>query len=389
MTMKKVLSLFLAAIVAAAMVAFTACTDDGAKTEERTLLYDFEAGTFGVGISSTFGKITVNDDEAYVASGTHSLKLAPSKDSRAPYMYLSFRSNTFGFDHTDVSDLAAVEFQVYAETEAELQVGLYFSSGAEKKSVTERYALDEGWNTVTYVPNYALITLQYDLAECCGVYLMFDGTAETMPTVWLDAVTLVHSQVDWAQSDLIRVQRTDGYQEICDFENAYQDLMFVPYGAASASPELTVVEAADYGLSAPSGERMLMVELHTWSSASNQAWTQIAMCEPLLNAIGFSDYAADAADYELCMQVYQYGDDRTVFGNVNLIELNLYTSGGTMDWGGFTTKKGEWVEVRIPLTQFSNFVADPGQFMFAFLDPVTEGEYIYFFDDLRIVRTGT
>ena len=112
-------------------------------------------------------------------------------------------------------------------------------------------------------------------------------------------------------------------------------------------------------------------------------------CSPLLEAIDFSRFVDDIDSYRFCMDVYQFGDDndqRPLNGNVNLIELNLYTSSGSMDWGGLTTKKGEWVSYSTPLSTFKNFVASPGKFMFAFLDPIRDGEYIWFFDNIRIEK---
>ena len=68
-------------------------------------------------------------------------------------------------------------------------------------------------------------------------------------------------------------------------------------------------------------------------------------------------------------------------------ELNAYPSSGSMDYAATTTKKGEWKHVRIPLKNLEKFVNSPSMFAFAWIEPVREGNYVYYLDDLCIRRT--
>lgn len=390
----KIISIVMAVAVSAGICSFAACSngENTENAEQTVTIYDFERGTFGVGMAATFGKIELNRAEEYVSSGKSSLKLMPSSEkSKAPYMYLAFSSSKLGFSYTDITELKSVNLKIYAEKASTVNVGLYFSKAAEVKSLPEIFTLSQGWNEIVYEPNYTLISIQANLDECYGTYLSFDGDVAELPAFYLDDVSLTHARVEWVQENLIRPKRTEEYQEICDFENAYQNLMFMAYGnSGTLAPALTVVNANDYeGVTAPSGEKMLKLQIFPKDNATENTWTQVTACSPLLEAIDFSRFVDDIDSYRFCMDVYQFGDDndqRPLSGNINLIELNLYTSSGSMDWGGLTTKKGEWVSYSTPLSTFKNFVASPGKFMFAFLDPIRDGEYVWFFDNIRIEK---
>ena len=152
---------------------------------------------------------------------------------------------------------------------------------------------------------------------------------------------------------------------------------------------MKAVKAADEGIEAVSGENVLKITANPTTSSGTH-WSQIALSEPVMNAVNFKKFAADVDSYELCFSVYQAGDDRwgENISLSNLFELNAYPSSGSMDYAATTTKKGEWKHVRIPLKKLEKFVNSPSMFAFAWIEPVREGNYVYYLDDLCIRRVG-
>ena len=83
----------MAVAVSAGICSFAACSngENTENAEQTVTIYDFERGTFGVGMAATFGKIELNRAEEYVSSGKSSLKLMPSSEkSKALICILHF-----------------------------------------------------------------------------------------------------------------------------------------------------------------------------------------------------------------------------------------------------------------------------------------------------------
>ena len=385
------LSAVLAVSAATAAFGFVSCKKGEEANEGQTIcLYDFETGLANVRMSASFGKIGLNEKENFVASGKRSASLAPDTKggTASPYMYLPFESSLLGFNQTKTDDLYEIQFTIFATEEITLEAGLYFSSAAEMKSVPETFKLKSGRNDIKYRPDYTVISVQYDTANLKGLYLAFSQTT----TVYLDDVKIVRRQIERSFENFIILKRTDEYQEICDFENAYQQLAFAANTgntATAPAPQMKAVKATDEGIEAVSGENVLKITANPTTSSGTH-WSQIALSEPVMNAVNFKKFAADVDSYELCFSVYQAGDDRwgENISLSNLFELNAYPSSGSMDYAATTTKKGEWKHVRIPLKKLEKFVNSPSMFAFAWIEPVREGNYVYYLDDLCIRRTG-
>ena len=376
-----------AVLTATSAFGFVSCKKSEETNEGQTIcLYDFENGLANVRMSASFGKIGLNENENFVASGKRSALLAPDTKggSASPYMYLPFESSLLGFNQTKADDLYEIGFTIFATEETTL--GLYFSSAAEMKSVPETFKLKSGRNDIKYRPDYTVISVQYDTANLKGLYLAFSQTG----TVYLDDVKIVRRQFERSFENFIILKQTDEYQEICDFENAYQQLAFAAYAgntATAPAPQMKAVKAADEGIEAVSGENVLKITANPTTSSGTH-WTQIVLSEPVMDAVNFKKFAADIDSYELCFSVYQAGDDRwgENISLSNLFELNAYPSSGSMDYAATTTKKGEWKHVRIPLKKLEKFVNSPSMFAFAWIEPVREGNYVYYLDDLCIRR---
>lgn len=373
---------------------FAACGDNNDDVRDNgnkiTVLYDFdEKGAASVRMNVNFGTITVNKDSAYVKSGTKSLKLSPSSETLDPFMYFPMESTLLGFSKTNLNKIAEFDFDVYADKATTINVGMVFSNQGDLKSAPTQIKLSEGWNAVSYKPDYSVIKIQYDLAEFKGIYVGTPSKQENPPTLYIDNVGIVESEADIKQENLIVLKQTSDYFEICDFEKSYQNLVFVSTGSGNVT-SLDVVNAADYGIPECSGKKCLRVELHE-SSASGTSWTQINMVPALVDAVNFSQFDGHLDEYAFKFNVYREFE-ANLAGNGQfdtLVEVNAYyNSKNAMDWSGITvTEKGVWMEFSAPMTTFPNFVRDTNtSFYLAFMDKHVVGSYVYYFDNFRIEK---
>lgn len=374
---------------------FAACGDnnDVGNNEENnkvTILYDFdEKGAASVRMNIQFGKITVNEDAAYVKSGKKSLKLSPSSTTLDPFMYFPMESTLLSFSKTNLNKIAEFDFDVYADKATTINVGMVFSNQGDLKSAPTQFKLSEGWNAVSYKPDYSVIKIQYDLADFKGIYVGTPGKQENPPTLYIDNLGIVESNADIKQDNLIVLKQTSDYFEICDFEKSYQNLVFVSTGTGNVT-SLDVVKAADYNIPEISGKKCLRVELHE-SSDSGRSWTQIGMVPALVEAVNFSQFDGHLDEYEFKFNVYrEFEANLAANGQFDtLVEINAYyNSKNAMDWSGITvTEKGVWMEFSAPLTTFPNFVKDANtSFYLAFMDKHAVGSYVYYFDNFRIEK---
>lgn len=393
--MKKILLFVLCIVFATTAITFAACgdsNDDGNSKENNkvTILYDFdEKGAASVRMNIAFGKITINENSIYVKSGKKSLKLSPSSATLDPFMYFPMESSILGFSKTNLNKIAEFDFDVYADKETMINVGMVFSNQGELKSAPTQFKLSEGWNSVSYKPDYSVIKIQYNLADFKGIYVGIAGKQENPPTLYIDNVGIIESNADIKQDNLIVLKQTSEYFEICDFEKAYQNLVFVSTGSGNIT-SLDVVNAVDYSIPEISGKKCLRVELHE-SSASGTSWTQIAMVPALVDAINFSQFDGQLDEYEFKFNVYrEFEANFEANGQFDtLVEVNAYYNGkNAMDWSGITvTEKDVWMEFSAPLTTFSNFIKDTNiSFYLAFMDKHAVGSYVYYFDNFRIEK---
>lgn len=381
--MKKFIALLLCLMC---VLPAAACSDGKENDDGLTLVYDFESTIRPVGMNSTFGKINLNSDKNFVANGNRSLKVNPiGTSSIKPYMLLPFIGETLGGDYSDATMLDEVHLKINAPKDMDMYMGLYFSTQGELRSPSKTITLREGWNDITYTPEYSLLAISYDLKDSIGIFLQFDQyKEEETPDVYIDDVKVKLREEPATYENLITLKKTADYIEICDFEKVYQSVVFTPrlLNNAVPMPVVEVVNAADYGLTAPSGKKVLRLEIYP-KTTSDTSWTQMYLSKAVLDAVGIKALADETDNYAFMCDLYQKE------GNALLLEVNAYSGKKAMDWAGVTSKKGEWVTMNKPLGQLNakGFVSDPSEFAFAWLDlksgaPVGE----YFIDNIRIEK---
>lgn len=390
--MKGIQKIVVFLLVAFLAFSFVGCGEQSGENapvsnNEEVVLYDFEQGLFNVRMNGSFGKITLNKDEKYVFGGKQSAKLEPS-ENLDPFMYLPMESTLLGFSYIDLKKIGTISFKIYSTGKATLNVGLYFSDDASMKNAPTQYEIQEGWNTIVYKPQYSVIMIQYELEDFKGVFIGLKGKSENPPTLYLDDVSIIKTDAIIEVENLIVLTQTTEYFEICDFEKAYQNIVFVSTGKGYAK-NVEVVDETKAGVKPSSGKKMLKVELSE-QSGSGTSWTQISMVPSLLQAINFKQFQGHLSEYSLKFDVYRDFDEHFAENGQfdTLVEINAYYNAyGSMDWGGITlTQKGVWMEYSAPLTNYGNFVENPYSFYISFMDKKLQGSYVYYFDNFRIEK---
>ena len=382
--MKKFVALLLCLLCCAPVLA---CADKTEEQDELTLVYDFETSVRPVGMGSGFGRININTEKEYVSGGKKSLKLNPmGKGTAKPYMLLPFLGEPLTCNYSDVTMLDEVQLKVNAPEDMNMYVGLYFSVKGELKSPSKTVELKKGWNDVVYKPDYSLTAISYNLKECNGLYLQFEQFDEcNSPDVYVDDVKVKLRETPVEYENLISIKKTADYIEICDFEKVYQSVVFTPkYNTVVPTPSVEVVNAADYGLTAPSGKKVLRLEVYPKSDSST-SWTQMYMSEQVLKALDLSSLKDEIDNYVIKLDLYQKA------GKALLLEINAYNSKKGMDWAGVTSQPDKWVTMEKPLSDLNKngFISDPDSFAFAWLDLHSgEDNGEYFIDNIRIEKVN-
>ncbi len=366
-----------------------ACREQGEPEPDMEVAYTFERSIRPVGMHALFGVINLNSDMQYVSQGKQSLCLTPMGSyAEQLYAYFPFRSDTLSINFTDLNYISAVQVDVYAPENMVLGIGFYFSNVAELKTEAKQFTLKQGWNTLTVPVQHSLIALQYDLVDCYGIYVQFEeAAAENSLSVYLDNIQ-IHKRTEPVQlENSIILDEWDGYCELADFEHAYQQILVTSYTSYNKAKlaSTKVVKASDYGLEAPSGEKVLRVETYPCLEdyGATNSWNQLFFSDAWLDAMDIGRFQEEADSYELKFSVYQEGEHNT------LLELNLYHA-YDMDWGGVTTVPGQWVEYCAPLSNFTDFLRAPSQFAFAWLDwdPALADSKVFYIDNIRIEKAG-
>lgn len=364
------------------------CQEPEAAEPEISTIYDFEKALGPIGMHYGFGIVDLNKDAKYVSQGQKSLKITPLANRKDNlYMYLPFRSDTLGINYSNISQMSEIKVDIYSDYEITVSLGLYFSQLAELRAEPKPFKLKKGWNNLTVPIKHSLLSIQYSLEECTGLYVQFETEAsEQQASIYLDNIRIRKSAEHIEIEQAVFLDEYDGYWEVADFEHAYQQLLATPYSAYNRAllADVRVVKAEDYGITAPSGERVLRIENYpdtTDDFPATRGWTQLFFADSWLDVLDTSRFT-NLEDYVLKFDIYQEGDIPMLF------EINFYDSKGTMDWAGITTQKGKWLEFSAPLTQFPNFFKNPGRFGFAWLDwdPSLGDSAVYYLDNMRIEK---
>ena len=366
--------------------------DPDAALKEDVMVNGFEDWTPDLQtalIFNDFGKVSLNTDKTYVTQGERSARLDPLGgayvSSSAPIVMFSLKSDTYGFDYADLSYADYLSFDIYnAQSEDKT---IYAGFAGEVTSVTsisrvgeKEFVLKPGWNTCQLEVEAALLSIMGDLTEVPGIYFRFEsaGSANVVdegenktPRYYLDNMWLI-KKPDKSESDFTMELREN---EIADFERIWQEYMFT-----NDNPGLVeVVDADEFGLTAPSGDKVLHVQ---FDGTSSQNWLQMEISSELLNRTALFGMSSDVAENAyICFETYNNTDSM-----VNLVMVYRTPTSSLIstqnNCAPHTWTSYEYCVADL-LALDNGFLTAMGNFQISYKDDYT-GTKEYFFDNFRI-----
>lgn len=383
--MKKTIRILLACILAlGACFAAVGCDD---KTETSTpkdvTLVNFEnyAPDFSLcRIFDNFGKVSVNTDEKYVKSGTRSARIDPVGHG---WMYFPTYSEYHNFDYTDFSYVRSVRLEMYNPQESDeiVRVGLIsaiHNINEFDKVAEEEFTLKSGWNTIDYYVDAGMVAITADIEDIQGVCLSFSACdtyyiTETSPRFYLDEVKLIKSDTPHSKESIAEF----GENEIIDFERYYHESFIVN----ELDIEMGIVKAADYGISATSGNKVLRMVI---PGNTDQGWKYyFQIMAPYIKLSPLSKLTDEQFEKGyFCWDTYNNAS--TEFNCVGIFFLG--TSNTNYQVASYP-KVGEWSTHRIKLTDIEAHLPgwrnNLGRFLFSIKNSFSTEREV-FFDNFRI-----
>ena len=366
--------------------------DPDAALKEDVMVNGFEDWTPDLQtalIFNDFGKVSLNTDKTYVTQGERSARLDPLGgayvSSSAPIVMFSLKSDTYGFDYADLSYADYLSFDIYnAQSEDKT---IYAGFAGEVTSVTsisrvgeKEFVLKPGWNTCQLEVEASLISIMGDLTEVPGIYFRFEsaGSANVVdegenktPRYYLDNMWLI-KKPDKSESDFTMELREN---EIADFERIWQEYMFT-----NDNPGLVeVVDADEFGLTAPSGDKVLHVQ---FDGTSSQNWLQMEISSELLNRTALFGMSSDVAENAyICFETYNNTDSM-----VNLVMVYRTPTSSLISTQNNCAPHA-WTSYEYCVADLlaldNGFLTAMGNFQISYKDDYT-GTKEYFFDNFRI-----
>lgn len=366
--------------------------DPDAALKEDVMVNGFEDWTPDLQtalIFNDFGKVSLNIDKTYVTQGERSARLDPLGgayvSSSAPIVMFSLKSDTYGFDYADLSYADYLSFDIYNAQDEDKTVYAGFAGEVNSVSSVSRvdekeFVLKPGWNSCQLEVEAALISIMGDLTEVPGVYFRFEsaGSANVVdegenktPRYYLDNMWLI-KKPDKSESDFTMELREN---EIADFERIWQEYMFT-----NDNPGLVeVVDADEFGLTAPSGDKVLHVQ---FDGTSSQNWLQMEISSELLNRTALFGMSSDVAENAyICFETYNNTDSM-----VNLVMVYRTPTSSLIstqnNCAPHTWTSYEYCVADL-LALDNGFLTAMGNFQISYKDDYT-GTKEYFFDNFRI-----
>lgn len=426
--MKK-LACILAAITACSVLCgMSACKNVDAPTAEPSEITFANFEQWGpdfqlMRLINNFGVVTRNEDTAFVKSGKYSAKLQPTGsylEQKKPIVYLPTTSLKFEYDYKDFSNFERVSAYLYnaSEKEQNATIGLVSTISNPRNILTapgETIALAPGkWTRLDYWLEMDLLTLSLDVSNVPGIYFEFDNAGllypDEAPVIYLDDITIGKCAQEREIPNPIVLDEInkDGVwkKEICDFEKPYQKyIMQVNLaGPPEYTFEMSVVKAADYGLTATSGENVLRLVQHPRIN-DYYSYSYFIVPEKLFKAAGMDKIPEkDWTKTYFCFDIFTVGDGSelkyyttwfTTTGGKGLLHPKRLKNGEFMKWEeGQYFRDNVWGTYKISLYELANmgvengkYVKEVGYMQIPLIDYKGDADKEIFFDNFRL-ETG-
>ena len=384
--MKKLINCILICMLTLACFSTFAACGKGPAADLNITLCDFEqwGPDFQLcRISNNFGRVSLNTDKAFVKTGSQSARLDPLG---AGWMYFPTQSDLFDYDYSDFSYVESVRIEIFnAQKENKTMRGGFVSKIYDVSTIgricESSYTLKPGWNTVNFLVDAATISIAGDIESVQGVYFMFDDTgtlyiSDTTPRYYIDTVRIIKKD---SPHNATALTLEFSENEVMDFERFYQEYFLInDYGIT-----LEVVKAADYGIDATSGSKVLHLNIPGKNSG---AWYKYVKIPASFIAAGALGKLTDE-QYEngyFCFDTYNkhteaYNVVATFFaGTATQMGIQF----GDSQIGA--PQPGRWTTHSIKLTDLpADWRENPGMIAFDIKDGATVDREL-FFDNLRV-----
>jgi hypothetical protein len=346
--MMKKISVFLMIIIT--VFSLISCNDNKQNEDELPfsgdlVLYDFEKWESNfqlIRVRGGFGDVDRNDNPDYVSGGRYSAKLRPlgfySIPSQ-PYMVLPTYSVLNDYNYKDLRYIEGISMKLFNAEDNDIYVGIGLSFSDDDNIITSPnwHTLASGWNIITLDIDPSVLDLTFNATECYGVYLLFENILsrdiEDAPVLYLDDVTFTIKAEPVEIVNYIELSAN----EICDFERLYQEYIVSPFSNnPNILPQLSVVKAANYGINATSGVKVLRVLYPggevVWGSSPSFSFPQKFMEYTNLRQYGNDDV--------FCFDIYNNSNTE-----VKIYPI-FYTKGHTYE---------KWYEIAVPPKKWTTF----------------------------------
>ncbi len=410
--MRKVLSMALAAVTVFGMASLAGCDKkDESPALETAVFADFENWAPDFQLMrpmSNFGVVSVNENAEYVHGGKASAKLQPMggyrnstvpysfDQSQPPYIYFPLSSELFEYNHSDVTYLERVTLWLFNAQNEQKNVTVGFVTAVKNIETATlgggtKYALQPGWNKIVYFPDCDLLQVTCDINEVPGLFLQFDKAyvrdAKDAPVYYLDDIEF---SVRKTPAKVVELAFDKG--EICDFEKRYQAFVVSSFcNTEDGLGDVSVVRAADEGIAAASGERVLKLVTHP-SETIDDYWPMFVIPEKLVRQSGFMNIPIEERpDYVFRFDVYMKDKVENIYieyfkaGGFNRVPVN-----STYHFINGEATTGKWLTYEQSFSEFDTYVIEnPGYMRMAWPKYTEKVDRTYYFDNFRFEKKET
>ena len=416
--MKKLLISFILLLSMLFSVGFAGCEksenpDETTQKEYSVVFADFEdwkPDFSTMRISEYFGKVTRNEESAYVKSGKYSAKIQATgayTNKNTIFLYFPTISTTFDFDYSNFFKMKRIGAWLYNAEETEQEIGFAFVTGIESsKSITtfeySRIQLPaKQWTYFKADIDVDALNLLIDLNSIQGIAFTFNNAntrdIEDAPVIYLDDIVFDCYEVALAERDLITLD----IDEVCNFEKLYQKYVVMTSsenGKFIPTVEIVKPTLDNDELVASSGDYVLKLTTKPSdreNTNSGRTYQRFTLPAKLMQQIGITTIEQDQwENVYFCMDVYNPTDSEQLF---YLEWLSTVKYNGTIY--NFTVKPGEWTTFKWSLSQIASAteskaastyrITQPGTLSVAWGEyPMSHGEKTFYFDNFRIERVN-
>lgn len=423
--MKKLICLLLALITCFTSLFVVGCKDKKAeevKDDSKIMFADFEEwgpNFQTMALYGYFGRITRNTDTKFVKGGNYSAKLQPvggRVSITSPCFVMPLKSDLFDYDYSDFTYYEEVSAYLYNDSEKAITMTFGLAASHNNSTATlmagEKVVLaPKTWTRASYLVDCTFLSIAGDPTAISGVYFQFPDTGveypDQAPSIYLDNVVLTKAAEQATIDGGLELDKTDTTTEICDFEKIWQKYAYRAEVREEIG-EVKIVKAADYDITASSGENVLRV-MRTNTIQTN---FNVTIPAQLMKAAGLDKVPEeDWASTYFCFDMY---NDSDKFAQYHAIWA--YTESGTHiipnkwkgpnaegeyywepDNGYYTWPRpeyGKWTSYKISLWELSQglnakeYVTKTGGFAmtFATLPAAAGEEWVVFLDNFRLEK---